>query len=607
MKRKSLFLIFALVQTFVGIAQESIIENNTIIDSGFHYTRYTTLPINNLPLKFIDKELDNVRHVNKIYAIEDGFYQQLSTDGSPHKPLMFLMPELNSFNFQPGIYDALIFKRENIKFYNVYKPYSELRYSNTLGSSRYFSVIHAQNVYKNLQIGFEYDVNYTDGMFDKSQVTNQFFNATARYKNQNETYEGYLGFIRNRAMQTESGGLKSDSSFAVQEYSTLAAYPVNISSAYSKFKSADAFLSQKVSIGKLIKDSSLLKNLYLVHDLSYFSNNRIYNDQFASEGYYQNIYFDSLSTKDSLATRRIQNIITLKNESIIPFSFGLKHDYVVFSDTTNKERSSNFTPFFMLGIDVKQFKLGFDAEYIISNSRYNKDFQIGGNIIYKDLYANISLMNKSVEYFFIHHQTNNFKWDNDFNKTNILNINIGYAFKKYLKVNLAYFNLDDLVYINENLSPEQATSVSNLIKASILHNIKLGMFNFNGVMSIQKLSSDKAIRLPLFQTKQSFYINFKMFGKKLDTQLGIDLRYNTLYQADNYIPAMGTFAQQNQTKIGNYLFTDLFAQFQIERVKIFVSLSHPYAGLFNYNYYNTPHYPAESLNFRFGVSWMFFD
>ena len=222
----------------------------------------------------------------------------------------------------------------------------------------------------------------------------------------------------------------------------------------------------------------------------------------------------------------------------------------------------------MLGIDVKQFKLGFDAEYIISNSRYNKDYQIGGNIIYKDLYANISLMNKSVEYFFIHHQTNNFKWDNDFNKTNILNINIGYAFKKYLKVNLAYFNLDNLVYINENLSPEQATSASNLIKASILHNIKLGMFNFNGVMSIQKLSSDEAIRLPLFQTKQSIYINFKMFGKKLDTQLGIDLRYNTLYQADNYIPAMGAFAQQNQTKIGNYLFTDLFAQFQIERVKI---------------------------------------
>jgi len=607
LKRKSIFLVLALIQTFVGLAQESIIENNTIIDSGLHYTRYTTLPINNLPLKFIDKDLDNVRHVNKINAIEDMFYQQLSTDGSVHKPLMFLMPELNSFNFQPGIYDALIFKRENIKFYNVYKPYSELRYSNTLGSSRYFSVNHAQNVYKNLQVGFEYDVNFTDGQFDKSQVMNQFFNATARYKNQNETYEGYLGFIRNRAMQTESGGLKSDSSFAVQQYSTLAAYPVNLSSAYSKFKSADAFLSQKISIGKLIKDSSFLKNLYLVHDLSYFSNNRIYNDQFPTEGYYQNIYFDSTLTNDSLATRRLQNIITIRNESIIPFSFGLKHDYVIFSDTINKERSSSFTPFFMIGIDVKEFKLGFDAEYVISSSRYDKDFQIGGNIAYKDLYAKVCLMNKSVDYFFIHHQTNNFKWDKDFNKTNILNINIGYAFKKYLKVNLAYFNLDNLVYINQNLVPDQANKATNLIKTSILHNIRLGMFNFKGIMSLQTLSSQEAIRLPLFQTKQSFFINFKMFGKKLDTQIGVDLRYNTLYEADTYLAAMGAFVQQSEKKIGNYLFTDIFAQVQLERVKIFVTLTHPYAGLFNYNYYYTPHYPAENLNFRFGVSWMFFD
>lgn len=607
MKRKSLILILALFQTIVGLAQESIIENNPIIDSGLHYTRYTTLPISNIPLKSIDKELDNVRYVNRINWIEDAFYQQLSTDGSAHKPLMFIMPELNSFNYQPNVYDAIIFKRDNIKFYNVYKPYSELRYSNTLGSSRFFSVVHAQNVFKNIQIGLEYDVNFTDGQFDKSQVMNQFFNATTRYKNQNETYEGYLGFIRNRAMQTESGGLKSDSSFAVQQYSTLVAYPVNLSSAYSKFKSADAFLSQKINIGKLIKDSSFLKNLYLIHDLSYFSNNRIYNDQNPSEGYYQNIYLDSTLTNDSLATRRIQNIITLRNESIIPFSFGLKHDYVLFSDTINEERSSSFTPFFTIGIDVKEFKLDFDAEYIISNSRYDKDFQMGGNIRYKDLYANFSLMNKSVDYFFIKHQTNNFKWNNSFNKTEILNINIGYEFRKYIKLNLAYFTLNNLVYVNQYLVPEQSNQVTNLIKASLVHNIRLGMFSFRGVMTFQTLSSQEAIRLPIFQTKQSLFINFKMFGKKLDTQIGVDLRYNTLYEADTYIAAMGAFAQQNEMKIGNYLFTDLFAQVQLQRVKIFVSLTHPYAGMFNYNYYNTPHYPAENLNFRFGVSWMFFD
>ena len=98
-----------------------------------------------------------------------------------------------------------------------------------------------------------------------------------------------------------------------------------------------------------------------------------------------------------------------------------------------------------------------------------------------------------------------------------------------------------------------------------------------------------------------------MFGKKLDTQIGVDLRYNTLYQAETYIASMGAFAQQNQIKIGNYLFSDIFAQVKLERVKLFVTITHPYAGQFGYNYYQSPHYPSENMNFRFGVSWMFFD
>ncbi|MFA6367431.1 MAG: putative porin [Bacteroidales bacterium] len=607
MKKISIVFLLALLQSIVGIAQDSTKTNILVVDSGLHFTRYTNLPINNLPLKFIDKQLNNVRHVNKINRIEDMFYQQLSTEGSAHKPLMFIMPELNSFSYQPNVYDALIFTKENIKFYNVYKPYSQLSYSNTLGSSRYFSVVHAQNVFKNLQIGFEYNVNYTDGKFDKSQVMNQFFNATARYKNRNETYEGYLGFIRNRAMQLENGGLKSDSSFEVQEYSSLTAYPVNINSAYSKWKSIDGFLSQKISFGRHIKENNFLKNISIVHDLSYFSNSRIYNDQNPLEGYYQNVYFDTISTNDSLATQRIQNIISIRNNKLIPFSIGIKHDYILFYDTLKTERSSNFTPFFEIGVLTKKFNINFNAEYVLSNARYNNDFQIGGNIAYKDLYANVKLMNKSVDYFFTHYSSNNFIWSNNFKKTEIFNANIGYEFKEYFKLNIGYYALNNLVWINKNLQPQQSSTTTNIIKATFLHNFKLGMFNFNGVISLQKLSTMEAIRLPFFQTKQSIFINFKMFGKKLDTQIGVDLRYNTLYQAETYIASMGAFAQQNQIKIGNYLFADIFAQVKLERVKLFVTITHPYAGQFGYNYYQSPHYPSENMNFRFGVSWMFFD
>ena len=201
--RRPVFLIaFIFLIPFLSIAQDKKEKENTIvIDTGLTFTRYTTLPLRNQPFQLIDKTIDEIRHVNAVYRIENMFYQQLSTDGSPHKPLLFQLPNLHYFNYQPSVYNAVKFTRENIKFYNVFKPYSELRYSNTLNTSRYFSVIHAQNIYKNIHLGFQYDVNYTTGSFDKSQIMNQFFNATLRFKNKKETYEGYLGFVRNRAMQ----------------------------------------------------------------------------------------------------------------------------------------------------------------------------------------------------------------------------------------------------------------------------------------------------------------------------------------------------------------------------------------------------------------------
>ena len=607
--RRPVFLIaFIFLIPFLSIAQDKKEKENTIvIDTGLTFTRYTTLPLRNQPFQLIDKTIDEIRHVNAVYRIENMFYQQLSTEGSPHKPLLFQLSDLLSFNYQPSVYNAVKFTRENIKFYNVFKPYSELRYSNTLNTSRYFSVIHAQNIYKNIHLGFQYDVNYTTGSFDKSQIMNQFFNATLRFKNKKETYEGYLGFVRNRAMQNESGGLKSDSSFAAGEFSSLNAYPVNLSMAYSKWKSVDAFLVQKFNFGKLIKDSSIISNLSLVHELSYFSNARLYVDANPMEGFYQNFYFDTLKTNDSLSTQRIQNSLSLRNEKTIPFEIGIKHDYVLFADSLNNERSSNFTPFVNLGLDVSGFKLNFLAEYIISNNRYNEDFQIGGNVEFKNLYANIRLMNKSVDYFYNHYWTNNFKWENNFSKTNMFNTNLGYNHKEKLAFNIGYFLLNDLVYINNNLLPQQTNKPTSIIQASLLHNLKLGIFNLKGVMTLQKLSSEEAIRVPVFQAKQGISINFKMFNQKLQTQVGFDFRYNTSYFADSFMPAMGAFVHQDKVKIGNYLFTDFFVQAQIDRVKFFVALCHPYAGVFGNEYYLTPHYPSEKLNLRYGVTWMFFD
>jgi hypothetical protein len=578
------------------------------IDTSFFYTKYTTIPLSNLPLKRIDTNYLNSVVINPILRNNTTFYQQLSTEGSPHKPILFNLNKGLNFSYQENLFEQLWFNRENIRFYNVYKPYSVLKYSYALNGSRNFSVVHAQNVYKDLHIGLQYDVNYTTGSFDKSQVKNQFFNATARYKSPNKKYEGYLGVIRNRALEDESGGLKSDSSFQVKEYSSFDAYPTNLTMASSKWKSFDVVLTQKYNIFK-VSDSNrtILNSIHLQHDLSYTSSHKIYTDYNLADAFYTNIFFDSLQTKDSTTNKRLENSIALKNNFLIPFAIGIKHSWLYFADTLNSENSNNFTPFFNLGLNIDKFIINFFGEGVFSKERYNKDYALGGNVFWKNLYAEIELKSQSPQYFFTHYASNNFLWEKTLNKIKSLRINAGGNIKEYVKFNLGYFNIDNYTYISEELSPKQHSKRINILNASIYHRYNIGLFLFEGIASLQKVLNSSPINLPIFQAKQTFAINFNMFSKKLNTTIGIVLRYNTLYYADKYIPALGSFAFQNEKQIGDYLFCDIFINARLQKVDLFLVLMHPYAGLFNQNYYNSPHYPAENLNLRLGVTWRFFD
>ena len=121
----------------------------------------------------------------------------------------------------------------------------------------------------------------------------------------------------------------------------------------------------------------------------------------------------------------------------------------------------------------------------------------------------------------------------------------------------------------------------------------------------QHIDDETYLHLPLFMAKQSIYFKFSLFGGKLESNAGIDLRYNTSYYADKYLPEFGLFAYQSETKSGNYPYCDIFVNARIDKCNVFLAFSHPYAGLFGYNYISTPLYPEEGLSLRWGLSWNF--
>ena len=73
----------------------------------------------------------------------------------------------------------------------------------------------------------------------------------------------------------------------------------------------------------------------------------------------------------------------------------------------------------------------------------------------------------------------------------------------------------------------------------------LGLKN---ICVLQHNDNEKYLHLPAFMAKQSIYVKFGLFGGKLESVAGLDLRYNTSYYADKYIPQLGVFAYQDKEK-----------------------------------------------------------
>jgi hypothetical protein len=85
-------------------------------------------------------------------------------------------------------------------------------------------------------------------------------------------------------------------------------------------------------------------------------------------------------------------------------------------------------------------------------------------------------------------------------------------------------------------------------------------------------------------------------------QFGVDCDYYTKYYAPLYQPATMSFANQQEIKVGNYPFINVYANMKLKKARFFVMFSHVNQGLTGENYFSLPHYPLNPRRFQMGVS-----
>ena len=171
-----------------------------------------------------------------------------------------------------------------------------------------------------------------------------------------------------------------------------------------------------------------------------------------------------------------------------------------------------------------------------------------------------------------------------------------------------------LILIQQPCLPsiQEGLSVAAL---TVSKGLRAWKFHLDPDIIIQTSSNTEILDLPLATVRAAAYFEhlfrFKKTNGKLNTQIGVDVTYNTLYHPYAYMPATGRFYRQYTTEAGNYPFVNLFLNFKLHRTRFFFMFDHinygAHGSIFVKNYSMVPDYPMNIRMFRFGLAWTFYN
>lgn len=224
--------------------------------------------------------------------------------------------------------------------------------------------------------------------------------------------------------------------------------------------------------------------------------------------------------------------------------------------------------------------------------------------------AQTVFQNLEAPYLAQQYRSNHFSWDNNLRKIQSLLLQ-GTYYNPQLRLELTYSNYTFTNYVvwNEAAVPQQLEKPINISLFTVRHTAQWRRWHLNNTLTVQLVSDNDWVRLPVFVGRHQLYYQRQLFGSAALLQAGIDIYENTNYMANAYMPVTGQFYLQNQEKLSFYPVVDVFVHFKVKRARLFVRMRHVNQGLMGKQkgYFVAPGYAAFDRYFNFGVSWMFYD
>ncbi|MFD0939609.1 putative porin [Pedobacter boryungensis] len=552
-----------------------------------------------------------------------------------------------TIGFDAGFHalDFYILNHEDVKFYQARTPFTSLYYVNGSDKEQVLKITHSQNIKRNWNFGANFNRIGANGFYTHQRGDDLNAAIFTWYQSPNKRYNLWLDGVFNTLKAQENGSIVKENIFTETGTRLVdkQAESVRLNSAKQLWRKNSFMLKQSYFVGRIdstgkSSTQSILPTNKITYTLTYTNNSYSFKKDEADDfKVLPKGIVDAVFTNDSTSVKHIQNefiysfFLRAKGNSIIKnelkIDAGIRHDfykyaqYRILRDKTNYSKYPNsFQNISLLGnlgyrfsnrvdfnLDVQQIFQGENTGDFLYEAKSNLLLSKTAGRIVLGAY----LQNKSPEEIYNRYEGNHYSWDKNFDRTKTANLSFNYINERFnIDASAAYYLVSNYLYFiksgTNSIEPTQETGDINMLKLSLGKRFTYKTYHLDAYVAYQKTDSKNILRTPEVYTFNSIYKE-QTFFKRLKTQIGFDIRYNTPFVASSYSPAASQFYNGDNLTFGSKPVVDIWVKAGLRRANLFLKYDYVNQGLFSNGFYTVNRYPMPDRLLKFGVSWNFYD
>lgn len=618
---KFLFLVFIIpfsANAFVADSSKKVYSSNVV-----HWVKLADTHADTLSFHNLDTTANGFQNFNPIFTnVNDNARIYLGNLGLATKSIVFQDQMQWGFDLGRHSFDPYLKQIEDLKFYRVFSPYTNLYYIWNRKKEQLFSFSFAQNIGPRINYAVNFTRMVSVGDYARQESDHLNYDANIWYASKNRKYQAFAAIINSSLVLQENGGIKSDSIFKTTSTINSEFEPVYLNNASNRINDKHFFLKQTYAFGP--NDTVKIDTMTIVrvhpkwrmfHEIRYNDRKDEFRETPVDTGVYDHIYIDSTNTSDVYQVNHFQTRLGVEYYSSSKYTSRLntsiaylRYDNIYYGNSIYAGLSIAAEQAYQLSKRLEiQAKLqqGIIMDYS-NNTMLETKFSYYSKNDSSKLSASYALSDRDVDVYAQSLSSNHYSWNNGFKKVqhNIFKTSYENSKRKF-ETSITLGNVNNKIYYDSLIKPQQLQSYQ-YVQLQVRKVFQLGKFHLLNQVFVQGSTESDIVRMPLLHTYQSLYFQSYIFKKAMNIRTGFDVRYYTKTKAFDYNAATSQFYLSNKS-FGDYPIIDFFLTASLKRAVLMMKIDHLNQGFWNKGYYMVDGYPLPDRVLKIGLRWAFYD